>query len=806
MHTSRFHLASHTGAGEEAAFELWSSGPRDEFSDCEACEARERGVYWQDRGEDARALLEWKPVLEQGLGCAEEPASTISHALLSLVREGEFEQAAALHRSGYRTAKAEVGMDVQVGRHLEFLALTGNGARGLELLAENRGRFDSTTDPLSRLYFLDGVRVLLARLVAEGAAEAPVTGPGGRTYTVASLLAEVTATSDELARRFDERNGTSCQGDFHRERCARGPLSTEPLPLGIRVTPLSSAPTLGERAAGRDAPGPRDAAGRGAGGAPAGLGRTAARSGRSSRGGPPRQTSTTSRGPNSPTGRHSGTCRSRSGTRPRPARARQSAELFEQADELGRALARRARAEWCGFMAARPEDVASLSWSGFDSQLAAAERAAGFRADRDRGVHVVRHSRAASALKVLMSANKESAAQARARFDAENEALLEAAMRLGELARAAVAEGMRSTVLAGAGDAEEALTAVESAIALAKPRAQRPWSLPQYLGQQGQLLNRLGRLHEAAPVLHRALALLAEWPDEDIDELAILMELAQNRLHAEDYDAAATHLSAAAARFDRRREDLAAAHARALLGQALVHGRRVADAVAVFESLLTEEAEAELDVHQRAQIRLDFGRALMQTGEPREAAEVFARLADLVTDWPDPSPCTSLVAGELVCALYPARLWEQGEQAIARALEVHESAPNPAMICKMLRVAAQAEYENRGAPPGVDRALEMLRRGDEVNEAAKEIAGHYRRWPETALNADLRVQALGSVGRNEQALTACDQAIEAWLRGGDQTIGEYAQAVQIAAIIEADRLGRKQDALARLSPAITRCR
>ena len=349
----------------------------------------------------------------------------------------------------------------------------------------------------------------------------------------------------------------------------------------------------------------------------------------------------------------------------------------------------------------------------------------------------------------------------------------------------------------------EALTAVESAIALAK-RAERPWILPQYLGQQGQLLNRLGRLDEAAPVLHRALALLAEWPDEEIDELAILMELAQNRLHADDYDAAATHLSNAAAKFDRRREDLAAAHARALLGQALVHARRVADAVAVFESLLTEEAEAGLDVAQRAQIRLDFGRALMQTGEPREAAEVFARLADLVTDWPDQSVLT-LVAGELVCALYTARLWEQGEQAIERALEVHQTAPNPAMICKMLRVAAEAEYENRGAP-GVERALAMLRRGDEVNEAAKEIPGHYRRWPETALNADLRVQALGSVGRNEEALTACDQAIAAWLLGGDQTIGEYAQAVQIAAIIEADRLGRRQDALARLSPALTRCR
>jgi hypothetical protein len=90
--------------------------------------------------------------------------------------------------------------------------LTGNAARGLELLAENRSRFDSGGAPLKHLRFLDGVRVLLTRLVAEGAAQAPVTGPGGRTYTVESLLAEITALTDDLARTFDERNGTEQPG------------------------------------------------------------------------------------------------------------------------------------------------------------------------------------------------------------------------------------------------------------------------------------------------------------------------------------------------------------------------------------------------------------------------------------------------------------------------------------------------------------------------------------------------------------------------------------------------------------------
>ena len=803
VYTSRYHLAAHTGVDREAAYELWSTNPRDEFSDCEACEARERGIYWRDRGDDARALLEWKPVLEKEIGCAEEPASTIAHALLPLVREGRLEQAAALHRSGYRAAKAEVGMDGKIGQHLEFLALTGNGARGLELLAENRARFDSTANPMSRLRFLDGVRVLLTRLAAQGAAQAPVTGPGGRTYTVTSLLAEVTASSDELARRFDERNGTSRLGDSHRKRCAREPLLAEPLPLGLRVAPLSAAPAPSPAVVPRTQP-PQDFKQLLA------EAREALRLGR-------------------PDNRALWDAVARRATEadlddvvraeladqeafrhvakqewPEAAAcARRSAELFEKAGEPGRAVARRARAEWCAFLAAPAEDCATLPWSAFDFLLTAAEGLLEDGRIAPEEYIVVRHSRAVSAFRALMGAGRESVEAARARFDAENEALLESALRLGELGRAAVAEGLRSGVLAREGAAEEALAAVQRAVALVE-QAERPWLLPQYLGQHGQLLNRLGRLEQAAPLLQRSLALLAEWPDENIDELTILMELAQNRLHADDYSAAITHLTKAAAKFDLCREAEDAAHARALLGQAMVRAQRLTDAVAVFESLLTEEAEAGLEAEQRAQIRLELGRALVQTGEARAAAEVFAQLADLVSGWPDQSVLT-LVAAELVCALYLAQLWEQGEQAFERALEVHETAPNPAMICKMLRVAAEAEYQYRGVP-GVERALELLRRSDVVNEAAEEVAGRYRRWPETALNADVRVQALGSAGRDEEALTACEQAIAAWRIGGNQTVGEYAQAVRIAAILEGDRLGRRQQAAARLSPAIARCR
>jgi tetratricopeptide (TPR) repeat protein len=134
---------------------------------------------------------------------------------------------------------------------------------------------------------------------------------------------------------------------------------------------------------------------------------------------------------------------------------------------------------------------------------------------------------------------------------------------------------------------------------------------------------------------------------------------------------------------------------------------------------------------------------------------------------------------------------------------VHETAPNPAMVCRMLRVAAEAEFTARA---GVERALDLLLRSDEVNEAAEEIEDRYRRWPETALNADLRAQALVTAARPEQALAACEAAIAAWAVGGDPVVGNYAESVLTAASIEGEKLGRGEQAVARLTAALERCR
>jgi hypothetical protein len=822
VHTSRYKLAAHTGIGTDTAYELWATRPRDEFSDCEACEARSRGMHWAALGDDERALAEWKPVLDGTLTCSEEPVETASYALAPLVRQGRLDEAASLHRSGYRATRGRVSVDGAVGRHLEFLALTGNTARALELLADNRARFDSTADPETRLGFLGCVETVLRRVVAEGGTDVPVPGPGGRSYTAAALLEELSAQADGIARSFDQRNGTTHVGDGLRERRGLEPLTDEPLPLGIRVAPPtgSAAPT---------APAPAPAA------IPEDFGQLLAEARKALRLGRPDTAAlwaaVAERADETNTDDllraelmdRQGFQHIHEHAMDRAAQVlREAAALFDLADAPGRAVSRRARAAWAVRRAQDPAkaqdeehdgsehdgsepDGSDDVWQELDALSAAAEELlAQGRIDAEDYV-IVAHSRAATAMIDAEAATADPAA--RERFAAENEAFRACAVRHGVPSRAALAEAITAEGLAREGRIEAALEHADAAVALAE-ESDRPWTLPQILAFRARLLTARGRLDEGAADQHRALDLLARWPagegESGPDDASILMELATNRMRAGDPAVAISHMTAAAARFDRRGAGLAAVRARTMLAQALLQAERASDAIAVLESVLDEPDEAGLEPPLRAQLRLDLGRALMGEGEHREAAEVLARLAEFVSGWPDPAVGT-LVTAELVCALYAASLWEPGEAALERALAAHAEAPNPAALGKALRVAAEAEYRGRGAE-GIERALAHLQTADEVNTATEEVEGAYRRWPETALNADVRTQALAAARRNEEALAAAEAAAAAWRLGEDRTVGEFAESMRIAAVVEGFRLGRRQEAATRLAPVIDLCK
>ncbi|MER7188085.1 hypothetical protein ABT404_53010, partial [Streptomyces hyaluromycini] len=81
-----YHLAAHVGEDTDLAYELWAGRTRTRLSDCEACEICERALHHLAAGDDERALRTWETVLAGKESCQEEPARSVSYALLPLLR------------------------------------------------------------------------------------------------------------------------------------------------------------------------------------------------------------------------------------------------------------------------------------------------------------------------------------------------------------------------------------------------------------------------------------------------------------------------------------------------------------------------------------------------------------------------------------------------------------------------------------------------------------------------------------------------------------------------------------------------
>ncbi|WP_330234088.1 hypothetical protein OHA40_07925 [Nocardia sp. NBC_00508] len=249
----RAELARKTGDRAAAAewLEAAMAARRDSMSDCDACERNEWGTASVSLGDDEAGLAHWQPVLDGDRACAEEPHRVLAEALLPLVRTGRVAAARGAHLTGYPLVRHTEDLRASVALHAEFCALTGNEARGLEILAEHASWLtDPGADAAARLAFATGVCVLLRRLVALRLGDLPLA-----SGTVESVRADLEVEIGALCARYDARNGNSAVSLRTAARLATRPL-LDGLPLGLRsrlphatsglsaATELSGDPTV----------------------------------------------------------------------------------------------------------------------------------------------------------------------------------------------------------------------------------------------------------------------------------------------------------------------------------------------------------------------------------------------------------------------------------------------------------------------------------------------------------------------------------------------------------------------------------
>ncbi|MGW2278426.1 hypothetical protein [Streptomyces sp. NPDC001770] len=840
----RHHIASHTGVGVADAFDLWVTRPRSELSDCEACEVRYLALHHVAAGDDDAALETWSPVLGGSTSCTDEPQMSQAQALLPLLRLGRTDEARSHHLTGYRKVRGNTGMLTEVGLNLEFCALSRNEGRGLEILAENRPLFEATGAPAARLDFLTGVEVLLAALAEDGHAGTAVAGPPGRNWTAGELLARVRSDADLLAAAFDARNGTAAVGDRRRGRLARRALLDAPLPLGLRTSPARSAtPAVAEPAPVPEVPDDfvalvLEARRLESLGHP-GAGRLWARVAERLADGAAHDDAL---GPEAllraEVSEHLAVHRFSYRTHDPESYAglREAAELFAELDMPWHALSARCRVfAWAtaaeedlgpaapgGSGAATGRPDADAVRAGLDEALREAERllAEVPFASEARGAaeaasgEGLESERVLSYLSVLFSVAFAAYQEARLGPDESHEALKrfeEAAHRLRSEAErlyvphqvanvrqftADLAGRRGDTVLAEA-ELREALRDVEA--------SGRPWRGSRPRALLAQLLLAQEQPSEASELLHRVISDVARYDDTDFQLAGAYALHGHAATHLGNTADAVRHLSEAAARYDQEEEYEQATGVRLQLADVLARSGQQADAVAVLESVLSQEALPSLDERMVAQARLLLARGMRELEEFLPAAEEFLRLADTVAAWEDDRETHTLVAAETAITLAMADRWGPADTAYERALAAHAEAPNPSLVRHMMCEFARLVMLFRG-PEGLDTALGHLTRAETVLPAGPEAVGSFALWYEDGAVHYRRGRVLADAERFPEALAAVEAAISAYDLGGEDGEVPRAEAVRIAALIEGKGLDRHEEAITRLTAAAARCR
>lgn len=829
-----YQLAAHVGEDTALAYELWAGRTRTRLSDCEACEICERALYHLAAGDDERALRAWEPVLAGKESCQEEPARSVSYALLPLLRTGRTDRARELHLAGYRGCRRNPSMSGEIGRHLEFCALTGNEARGLELLAENRNLFEEVDSPLGLFDFLTGVEVLLQRVELLGHGELPAAGYAGRAWTVAGLRAEVRGRADDLAARFDARNGTTAHTDRRRARLGRAPL-LDSLELTLRPRRLDdvapAAPVVAPAA-------PTAAA------VPESLPELILRARRLDEQGHPDaegcwaklRTLVATRGYTHPDDPAVGPLvrlcadlladeADRAGEKDDFTVAadlyEEAAGLYEDAGLPGHAALARA-----GVLLAAAEappqsagedpaesttDSAAEGAGRAEARVAAltAAHAAMVRLHEETSgltpyqeARLLRLRATALGLRLQTSGSTEHAAPVLAEAD-----LLHAfATRHDIVGQISGARLVRVSAHAISGDLPTAVAEIDALLDRLKEHGPA-WHLPRTLRLRGRLRLGLQDAQAAYEDLAEGLRLAADWPADAMDTARFHSELAEVCMHLGRPDEALRQLTRSAELELRRgsRTDAFCAYSNA--AQLSLDLGRVEDCIALLDSLLAEPdvTAGELDDRLVAQLRLTRARALHAGADLKAATAEFVTLAAESAGWDDDPGSHAMIAAETAVLLGESGEFGPAREAADQALAAHARDARFEQLSSCLRELARLQAHQQG-PDGLVGALAFLADAAKVADEAR-AAGYEARG--RSLDSALayehgRVNAYA--GAYEDALAALDKALALVGDPGpdEDRAGEWAECVRLAAAVEGIYLERTAPALGRLDAAVAR--
>ncbi|MFJ9022938.1 tetratricopeptide repeat protein [Streptomyces sp. NPDC102259] len=780
VRSAEFSVAAHVGDVERAerAFTAWLAADRDTMADCHACELHGQGWWRAERGRDAEALALWAPVLEGEYSCAHEPHTVLASSLAPLLRLGRLEEARAHHLRGFRLVRSMESMRGAYADHVEFCALTGNEARGLELLAERPAYFTDEGHPHSRLEFLSVVVLLMERLSELGLAGQRVPGPAGREWTALELAGHARTQALALAARFDERNGTSYVSERARARMAQRPL-VERLPLGVRAArPASAAAAAAAPDAAAPAPTPTPATD-----APD-LAVLLAEAQRLSDTLQPRAVEAWARVARLAEEVEGVELEAREraeiadheaiGLGPDGAETfEHAAELYAQAGDPGEALAARARAAYIRALGGEIDEALAAVADPYDRVLSlyaeggtGVPQAAGVLMGRARILMRRVHEAEGEVVDEAVLAEAEAAVR-------ELLALVDG--RAGNDVRLAarVAEGhaMLAELATHSGNPEAGAKLFARA-AREFNETGLPWFAVEYEARLAGLAHQLGDMREAERALRAALEHGGPYL-EAVGRAQLHLQLAEVVGGRGEAEEAAEHALEAAHWADEAGAGpTLGAWARHQLGGFLVRQGRWAEAAEVLESALAELTAETHGDGAVVQTQWWLGDCLSELGEHRDAAERRLQAAEIARHWPEQHDHATLahLAAE---SLGQAGLRTEADQAYARAGELWRGLGNVHGLVRSLRARAWLALR---VEDGTDAARDLMARA--VEECADAFDGADDDEARLRLIAELghTHRQFGDLLARSAAEDADDDSIRATL---DEALSQMAEAVAV---------------------------
>lgn len=216
-HHARMDWAVALGKREEASIHCreWQAAPRDHLSDCPVCELHNRIEYLIFLGQDENAVSLGLAFLGGGRECTAVPDKTYGLLLTPLLRLERVEEALDLHHEGYRRISGTRRYIDVAADHITFLVRAGETEDAVRVFESFLPLALETTLPWKNLGFhLAGWLLLdVLRASESSTAELKLPAPfdsfrreGG--YDLEAVEGWFRDRTLELARRFDERDGT----------------------------------------------------------------------------------------------------------------------------------------------------------------------------------------------------------------------------------------------------------------------------------------------------------------------------------------------------------------------------------------------------------------------------------------------------------------------------------------------------------------------------------------------------------------------------------------------------------------------